>query len=185
VPFFAKKIAKNTLGPTHAQGRHCPDAAVSSPLTRVTKPPVCTVLRPAMTRTWPPAPLVPLPTVMATAPPKAAGKPRPFLSRPGLCYVWLEINTPDTPAALALALCRVTAPLVVAVPSPVPRLSAPPVLTVLRRENIWTRRKTFAGNFSREGNSGPCCKSTRKKWGQQEYSVWPHALHDRGEEEDE
>jgi hypothetical protein len=42
--------------------------AVPSPPTKLSSPPVCTVLRPAMTRTWPPAPLVPLPTVIATAP---------------------------------------------------------------------------------------------------------------------
>jgi hypothetical protein len=76
---------------------------------------------------------------MATAP------PRPLVAVPVPIQIWpllplleepeLKISTPDTPAVPALALRKVTKPLVVAVPSPAPRLSAPPVLTVLRPEN--------------------------------------------------
>ncbi|MEC8422185.1 MAG: hypothetical protein VX000_00335, partial [Myxococcota bacterium] len=42
------------------------DDAVPSPDDTHMTPPVCTVLRPAPTSTWPPAPLVPDPTVTNT-----------------------------------------------------------------------------------------------------------------------
>ena len=44
--------------------------AVPSPLSRLSAPPVCTVLRPDSTLTAPPDPLVPLPTLMLTMPPR-------------------------------------------------------------------------------------------------------------------
>ena len=110
--------------------------AVPSPLTRLNKPPVCTVLRPAITRTSPPALLVPLPTVIATAPPRpAVAAPVPSHTCPLLPLLELpelKINTPETPFVPALALRIVTEPLVVAVPSPDATLTAPPVCTVLR-----------------------------------------------------
>merc|ERR1740138_178641 len=44
--------------------------AVPSPLSRLSAPPLCTVLRPDRTLTAPPDPLVPLPTLMLTMPPR-------------------------------------------------------------------------------------------------------------------
>jgi len=43
--------------------------AVPSPLAKLNRPPVLTVLRPAIARICPPTPLVPLPTVMVSDPP--------------------------------------------------------------------------------------------------------------------
>ena len=52
--------------------------AVPSPLSRLSEPPLCTVLRPDSTLTAPLDPLVPLPTLMLTIPPRPpAATPEP------------------------------------------------------------------------------------------------------------
>ena len=102
----------------------------------LTVPPVWTVLRPAYASTTPPAPLVPLPTATSTAPPRPpVAAPVPTTTAPLLpCTVVPELNTsmPLTPLTPELADRMLTTPLDVAVPSPDARLTAPPVLTVLR-----------------------------------------------------
>jgi hypothetical protein len=50
----------------------------------------------------------------------------------------LKTNSPDTPCLPALKLRIITAPLVLAVPSPLPMLTAPPVFEVLRPEKTCT-----------------------------------------------
>ena len=86
--------------------------AVPSPLTKLNRPPVCTVLRPAMTRTSPPTLLVSLP---ATEP------PRPSVTAPVPTQIWpllpelevpeLNTSTSDTPPVPAFALRMTTVPL--------------------------------------------------------------------------
>jgi hypothetical protein len=51
---------------------------------------------------------------------------------PLLALPELKTSMPLLPASPAFVLRIVTMPLVVAVPSPLPKLTAPPVLTVLR-----------------------------------------------------
>jgi hypothetical protein len=116
------------------------DVAVPSPELKLTAPPVCTVLRPEYTCTEPPAPLVPLPTDTETRPPRpAVAAAVPSISAPLLPVLELpELNTsaPLAPVVPEFALRIVTTPLDVDVPSPLLRLTAPPVCTVLRPDDI-------------------------------------------------
>jgi len=110
--------------------------AVPSPAAILMAPPVLTVLRPAVICTAPPAPLVPLPTDSSNIPllPEVAvpdpNAIRPLL--PELLLPELNVSMPLEPAEPALRLRITTTPLLVAVPSPLPTLNAPPVFTVLR-----------------------------------------------------
>jgi hypothetical protein len=108
---------------------------VPSPEPRLSAPPASAVLRPDITRTSPPTPLVPLPTVMVTAP------PRPAVAAPEPTQIWPllpllvdpELNTraPLVPLVPAFMLRIVTMPLEYTEPSPLDKLRAPPVVTVL------------------------------------------------------
>jgi len=110
--------------------------AVPSPLESESKPPVTTVLVPATTCNDPPEPLVPLPTDNEIRPPRpavAAPDPRTMLPLfPALLLPELNTNEPLVPAFPALMERTSTMPLLVAVPSPLAMLTAPPVCTVLR-----------------------------------------------------
>jgi hypothetical protein len=90
-----------------------------------------TVLCPDVTVSKPPTPLSPVPTVMLIAPPlPAVAAPDPMETEPvvpELVVPELKTNTPLTPAAPALALRTVIAPLVVATPCPLVIANAPPV----------------------------------------------------------
>jgi hypothetical protein len=109
--------------------------AVPSPALRLSAPPVFTVLWPEKTCTLPPAPLVPLPTVIATEP------PRPLVATPVPIQIWpllpllalpeLKTSIPLVPLVPAFMLRMVTMPLEYVEPSPLDKLSAPPVVTVL------------------------------------------------------
>jgi hypothetical protein len=105
--------------------------AVPSPLDTLNTPPDTAVLRPDSTCTLPPAPQVPLPTVNSTVPPRpSVAEPEPRTTAP--LFPLLEdpeLNTsaPLLPATPALKVRILTEPLLVAVPSPEDRLSAPPV----------------------------------------------------------
>ena len=83
----------------------------------------------------PPAPLVPLPTVIVIEPPvPAVAAPEPMEIvpvAPGLDVPELNVITPLTPDEPALAVRTVMAPLVDSVPSPVVIEIEPPVRTVL------------------------------------------------------
>ena len=83
----------------------------------------------------PPAPLVPLPTVIVIEPPvPAVAAPEPIQTVPvvpSLDVPELNVITPLTPEVPALAVRIVIVPLVVAVPSPVVIEIEPPVRTVL------------------------------------------------------
>jgi hypothetical protein len=110
--------------------------AVPSPLRRLREPPVFNVLRPAVAVRIPPAPLVPLPTVSTTEPPLPfVAAPEPIHKEPLsplLALPELNINAPLAPVAPAFKLRMDKIPLLEEVPSPVDKLSAPPVLTTLR-----------------------------------------------------
>jgi len=77
--------------------------------------------------------------MMAIEPPRPpVAAPVPIATRPlfpPLEDPELKTKSPETPATPAFTLRIDTAPLVVAVPSPLPMLTAPPVFTVLRPEN--------------------------------------------------
>ena len=83
----------------------------------------------------PPAPLVPLPTVMVIEPPvPAVAAPLPIQTVPvvpELDVPELNVITPLTPDEPAFAVRIVMAPLVDSVPSPVVIEIEPPVRTVL------------------------------------------------------
>ncbi len=112
--------------------------AVPSPLDKLRTPPDAAVLRPESTCTLPPTPQVPLPTVTRIMPPRpSVTAPDPSTTAP--LFPLLEdpeLNTSDPlpPAIPALKLRMVTEPLLVAVPSPEDKLTAPPVCKVLRPE---------------------------------------------------
>ncbi|MEC8428447.1 MAG: hypothetical protein VXZ35_08475, partial [Pseudomonadota bacterium] len=82
--------------------------AVPSPLSKLSAPPVFTLLRPDSTLTPPPDPLVPLPTLMLTMPPRPpVATPDPRYSAPLLPVTAdPELNTsrPLTPASPAFAV---------------------------------------------------------------------------------
>jgi hypothetical protein len=125
VPLFALRIVTTPL-----------DVDVPSPLLRLTAPPVCTVLRPAEACTDPPTPLVPLPTVISTMPARpSVDTPVPISIEPELpplAVPVLKISMPLTPVVPELMDRIVMVPLDVDVPSPLLKLMAPPVCTVLR-----------------------------------------------------
>jgi hypothetical protein len=105
--------------------------AVPSPVPALMVPPVFTVLRLALTSTNPPDPLVPLPTVMSTAPLRPlvdAPLPRTKAPEfPELVVPVLNTSIPLTPDAPVFAVRMLTTPDDVAVPSPEPKLTEPPV----------------------------------------------------------
>jgi hypothetical protein len=116
------------------------DEAVPSPDMMRTAPPVRTVLRPPLIWTWPPVPLVPLPTLTTMAPARPnVATPVPRYMAP-LLLDWavpvLKKSAPLAPFAPPFVDRIFTSPLVVAVPSPLTRLSRPPVRTVLRPAKI-------------------------------------------------
>jgi hypothetical protein len=112
------------------------EVALPSPLNKLSRPPVATVLRPAMICTSPPTPLVPLPTVKAMDPPvPSVAAPDPSHTAPELpldADPDEKTSMPLEPASPEFALRITTDPLDDAVPSPLPRLNAPPVAKVLR-----------------------------------------------------
>ena len=83
----------------------------------------------------PPAPLVPLPTVIVIEPPvPAVAAPLPIEITPVLPELdvpVLKVSTPLEPEAPEFALRTVIAPLDVAEPAPVAITIVPPVITVL------------------------------------------------------
>ena len=89
------------------------------------------MLSPADSTIWPPAPEVPVPTVIETAPPRPpVATPDPMYSAP----VLPPLDVPDEKTSLPLepespefAVRMVIAPLDVDVPSPVAMARAPPV----------------------------------------------------------
>jgi hypothetical protein len=105
--------------------------AVPSPLDTLNNPPDAVVLRPDSTCTLPPAPQVPLPTVTITIPPRpSVATPEPKAKAPlfpPLEDPVLNTSAPLPPVAPAFMVRMVTVPLLLAVPSPEDRLSAPPV----------------------------------------------------------
>jgi hypothetical protein len=107
-----------------------------SPLPRLNAPPVYASLLPEYNCILPPAPLVPLPTVKSTMPPRpSVAAPEPSLKAPLfplLAEPELNTNIPLLPLPPALMLRMVTMPLDVPVPSPLDKLSAPPVFSELR-----------------------------------------------------
>jgi hypothetical protein len=112
------------------------DVAVPSPDPMLKVPPVFTVLRPAYISTNPPDPDVPLPTATSTEPDRPpVAAPVPMTTAPEFPdAVVPELNTsmPLTPDTPEFALRILMIPDVVAVPSPDPMLTSPPVLVVLR-----------------------------------------------------
>lgn len=104
--------------------------AVPSPLVKLRAPPVFTVLMPADACNDPPTLLVPLPTVSIKNPPRPlVDAPDPIEIEP--LFPLLDdpvenISIPLLPEWPALMLCIVTAPLVVAVPSPLDNANDPP-----------------------------------------------------------
>jgi hypothetical protein len=96
--------------------------AVPSPVAMLTAPPLVTVLLPEVTASAPPDPLVPLPTDIPKAPARPpVAAPDPKLTAPLFpAFAEPELNlrcplAPDTPP---FAEVTMTAPLLVAVPSP-------------------------------------------------------------------
>ena len=91
--------------------------AVPSPVSKLRKPPVCTVLTPARTPTRPADPLVPLPTVSNRAPPRPdVAAPLPTYKAPVLpVFEVPELKTrrPLTPLTPELAVRTVIDPLLV------------------------------------------------------------------------
>jgi len=114
------------------------DVEDPSPLETLTAPPVSEVLRPASNCIEPPAPHVPLPTLIDKIPPRPpVAAPEPRLIAPLLPLLALpELNTskPLLPATPAFELRIETAPLDVAVPSPLDKNIAPPEYVVLLPE---------------------------------------------------
>ncbi len=112
--------------------------AVPSPLDTLRTPPDAAVLRPESTCKLPPAPQVPLPTVTSNVPPRpSVAAPDPSTTAPlfpPLEDPELNMSAPLPPATPAFTLRMVTEPLLVAVPSPEDKLTAPPVCKVLRPE---------------------------------------------------
>ena len=89
------------------------------------------MLSPADSTIWPPAPEVPVPTVIETAPPRPpVATPDPMYSAP----VLPPLDVPDEKTSLPLpplapepAVRMVIAPLLAVEPSPLTMLTAPPV----------------------------------------------------------
>jgi hypothetical protein len=121
--------------------------SVPSPLAIRTAPPVFTELRPANPCNEPPTPLVPLPTVSNIIPDRpSVAAPVPILRPPLLPLLLLpelNISMPLVPSSPAFIERMVIIPLLVAVPSPLPIPTAPPVFTVLRPANIWSEPPTL------------------------------------------
>jgi hypothetical protein len=110
--------------------------AVPSPDPILTSPPVSVVPTPAYISTKAPEPDVPLPTATSTEPDRPpVAAPVPMTTAPEFPdAVVPELNTsmPLTPDTPEFALRILMIPDVVAVPSPDPMLTSPPVLVVLR-----------------------------------------------------
>ena len=110
--------------------------AVPSALSSAIQPPDCAVLRPALALTNPPYPLVPLPTVKLRIPAEpAVAAPDPINKAPLLPVTEvpeLKINRPLDPWLPAFGVRTQTVPLLDCVPSPLNRVTCPPLATVLR-----------------------------------------------------